>query len=43
MRRRALTFAPFTTDRIRLLIHETNGARSARVNEVRLYGASLAG
>lgn len=37
MRRRVLRFAPVSTDRVRLMVHETNGAKSARVYEVRLY------
>ena len=37
MRRRVLRFAPVRTDRVRLSMLQTNGARSARVYEVRLY------
>jgi hypothetical protein len=37
MRRRVLTFPPVKTDGIRIAMHETHGARSARVYEVRLY------
>ncbi len=37
MRRRVLRFAPVRTDRVRLSMLETNGARSARVYEARLY------
>lgn len=37
-RRRVHRFDPVTTDRIRLEIHETNGAAAARIYEVRLYG-----
>ena len=40
MRRRELRFAPVTTDRVRLAIHEANGAGVARVYEVRLYDMS---
>jgi hypothetical protein len=39
MRRRVLAFPPVVTDRVRLEAHETNGAKSARVYEVRLYGS----
>ncbi|MEZ5400172.1 MAG: FAD-dependent oxidoreductase [Bryobacteraceae bacterium] len=38
MRRRELAFTPVTTDRVRIELHETNGAKSARVYEIRLYG-----
>lgn len=38
-RRRFHTFAPRTANRVRVTIHETNGSPSARVYEVRLYGA----
>jgi hypothetical protein len=37
MRRRVLTFEPVVSDRVRIEMHETNGARSARVYEVRIY------
>ncbi len=37
MRRRVLTFAPVTSDRVRIVVHETNGCRSARIYEVRMY------
>jgi hypothetical protein len=40
MRRRVLEIEPVKTDRLRLQFHETNGARSARVYEVRLYSRS---
>jgi len=42
MRRRVLTFAPVTADRVRIVVHETNGCRSARIYEVRLYDESAA-
>jgi hypothetical protein len=38
IRRRLLTFPPVATGRVRVEIHETNGAPSVRVYEVRLYG-----
>ncbi|MBI4893354.1 MAG: FAD-dependent oxidoreductase [Acidobacteria bacterium] len=37
MRRRVLTFPALTADRVRVAVHETNGGRSARIYEVRLY------
>ncbi|MBI4910634.1 MAG: FAD-dependent oxidoreductase [Acidobacteria bacterium] len=42
MRRRVHTFPEAGTDRVRIEIHEANGAKSARVYEVRLYGPSSA-
>ncbi|MEP7361625.1 MAG: FAD-dependent oxidoreductase [Acidobacteriota bacterium] len=43
MRRRVLSFSPVRTDKVRIEIHETNGAPSARIYEVRLYNrASVA-
>ncbi len=39
LRRRVLRFAPVETDRVRVEILETNGAKAARVYEVRVYGA----
>jgi hypothetical protein len=41
MRRRELAFAPVTTDRVRIDVAATNGARSARIYEVRLYTAPV--
>jgi hypothetical protein len=38
LRRRVLRFAPVETDRVRVEILETNGAKAARVYEVRVYG-----
>lgn len=38
LRRRVLAFDEVETDRVRIDVQETNGARSARVYEVRLYG-----
>jgi len=37
MRRRVLSFDQVTSDRVRIEMHETNGAASARVYEVRIY------
>ena len=37
MRRRVLRFPPIETRALRLVIHETNGASTARVYEVRTY------
>ena len=37
LRRRVHRFAAVTADRVRVLVRETNGARSARIYEVRLY------
>lgn len=37
MRRRVLTFPAVTADRLRIVVQETNGCRSARIYEVRLY------
>jgi hypothetical protein len=42
MRRRVLTFEPVVSDRVRIEMHETNGARSARVYEVRIYDGDTA-
>jgi hypothetical protein len=39
-RRRSHTFQPVATDRVRVTVHETNGSPSARIYEVRLYGAA---
>jgi hypothetical protein len=39
LRRRVLRFEPVETDRVRVEILETNGAKAARVYEVRVYGA----
>jgi hypothetical protein len=36
-RRRVHKFDRVHSDRVRINIHETNGAKSARVNEVRIY------
>lgn len=36
-RKRVHSFDPVTSDRVRITIHETNGAPEARVYEVRLY------
>jgi hypothetical protein len=36
-RRRVHTFSPVDSDRVRINVHETNGAKSARIYEVRLY------
>lgn len=38
LRRRVLSFEAVETDRVRVEIAETNGARVARIYEVRLYG-----
>jgi hypothetical protein len=38
-RRRVHYFAPCESDRLRINVHETNGARSARIYEVRTYYA----
>lgn len=38
-RRREHTFEPVTTDRLRLEVHETNGAACARIYEFRAYSA----
>jgi hypothetical protein len=37
MRRRVVAFEPVVSDRVRIEMSETNGARSARVYEVRIY------
>jgi hypothetical protein len=36
-RRRVHTFSPVDSDRVRINLHETNGTKSARIYEVRLY------
>lgn len=40
LRRRVLRFEPVETDRIRVEVQETNGAKVARIYEVRLYDES---
>ncbi len=37
VRRRAHRFDPITADRLRVLVHATNGAPSARIYEIRVY------
>jgi hypothetical protein len=40
MRRRVLRFPPVTSDGLKIEMHETNGAISSRVYEVRIYQES---
>lgn len=42
LRRRVLKFSPVRTDAIRLSVQETNGAKQARIYEVRLYHSASA-
>jgi hypothetical protein len=39
-RRRSHSFPPVSADRVRINVHATNGSPSARIYEIRLYGAS---